>query len=263
MRRRKKDIFDGNFDPANVGSVKGGGGGTLPDIDLEEDGLLVNNEVESDEDDGMGGRLRSGPGGGGIIVPYSFQPTPVGGTAVGQQYQNHPQMQQIVAADDEGAALAAGYTNSKRAMRHQYAQRHTPTNQTIHPSSNPNQHHLNPFIVPLEQYSPEPFVFSSSSGGGNANEIEAVGGVISNRQLPAFQQQSYLQSEPRQQQQDLSSSSLTLVSSQPPTYRAGTAVVVHEDGDRDVLSKDEEAEEDREVLSTEVPPTYDSLLRRE
>ena len=51
--------------------------------------------------------------------------------------------------------------------------------------------------VSPEPYSPEPFVLNPSSGGRNANETEAVGGVISNPQLPA----SYLQSEPEPPQQ--------------------------------------------------------------
>jgi len=111
--------------------------------------------------------------------------------------------------------------------------------------------------------------------------MEAMGRVISNPddgrgQLPAFQQ-SYLQSGPgpHQQQQYPSSSSSTAVPFQPqhpqsqsPTpSRAGTAVVVHEDGGRVVLGKGEEAEGEREeVLNPEIPPTYDSLpvdVRRE
>ena len=84
--------------------------------------------------------------------------------------------------------------------------------------------------VSPEPYSPEPFVLNPSSGGRIANETEAVGGVIS--QLPAFQQ-SYLQSEPEPPQlEDLLP---TVVPSQLPTYRAGTAIVVHEDDGREVL----------------------------
>ena len=162
LRKRRKDIFDGNFDPAIVGSSSGGGG-TLPKIDLGENGLLMDsNGVGVDEDDGMGGRLAVGPGNGGIITPYSFQPAdpaPIGGMAIGggqyqggvggqQQFQGgqlqgpQPQMQQmsnmgvgpsaavdgaVVGAVVGGAAGAAaltatGYPNEKRAMRQQQQQ---------------------------------------------------------------------------------------------------------------------------------------------
>ena len=324
LRKRRKDEFDGNFDPANVGSVKGGGGGTLPKIDLGENGLLMgSNGAGVDEDDGMGGRLAVGPGGGGIITPYSFQPAPVGGTAVGgQQYQNQPQMQQMSnigrAADGVGAVSAAGYPNEKRAMRQQQYAQHTP-NQSVssgsfYPSSSIANQQMNPHSVSPEPYSvtsdgsssvggsasggiyyqpmgrgpsPGPSVLSSSSGGGggrNAKEMEAMGRVfIANpdeargqQHLPAFQQ-AYLQTGPgphqQQQHQYMSSSSSSTAQPQqysqqshsPPVTRAGTAVVVHEDGGRVVLRKGEEAGE-REVLNPEIPPTYDSLpadVRRE
>ena len=123
-------------------------------------------------------------------------------------------------------------------------------------------------------------VLSSSSSGGrrNAKEIEAMGGgrvMIANpdengRQIPAFQQ-AYLQNGPGpHQQQYLPSTSSSVPSHQQHRVsRAGTAVVVHEDGGRVVLrGKGEEGEEEgeREVLSPEIPPTYDSLpvdVRRE
>ena len=82
LRKRRKDEFDGNFDLA-------GCGGTLPKIELMEDDLMPVGKyrVGVDEDDGMGGRLGAGPGTGGIITPYSFQPVPVSGTAVDDQQQ--------------------------------------------------------------------------------------------------------------------------------------------------------------------------------
>ena len=359
LRKRRKDIFDGNFDPAIVGSSSAGGG-TLPKIDLGENGLLMDgNGVGVDEDDGMGGRLGVGPGGGGIITPYSFQPAapaPIGGMAIGgggnaqqfgggQQLQGQlPQMQQMsnigvmgadggVAAVGGGAAAAAGvaavsatgYPNEKRAMRQQQQQqygRHTPNQSvssgSLYPSSTQQMMIMN---SPNGTSSPEPEpysadgsssfggsggsgsgggiyyqtmgrgpggqgqgqmlpVLSSSSSGGrrNAKEIEAMGGgrvMIANpdengRQIPAFQQ-AYLQNGPGpHQQQYLPSTSSSVPSHQQHRVsRAGTAVVVHEDGGRVVLrGKGEEGEEEgeREVLSPEIPPTYDSLpvdVRRE
>jgi len=263
LRIRRKHSFDGNFDPANVGYVKDGGGGTLPITGLEENGLLMgSNEAEDD-----GTRGSSGTGHGGIIMPYypgsHFQPAPVGGTAVGQ---NHPQMQPIsnigVAADGVGAALAAGYPNRNRVpMGQQNAQPHT-SNQSIssgsfYPSSSSPNPHLYSNSVSSEPYTPGPFVLSPSSGGRNA---EAMGGVISNPQLPAFQQANLQTASgpgPRQQQQYLSSSSPRAVPSQLPTLsRADTDFVVHEDGGRVVFG---EQEGEGEVLNSELPPTYDSL----
>ncbi|KAF9556215.1 hypothetical protein CPC08DRAFT_725904 [Agrocybe pediades] len=60
-RRRNKNEFDGNFDPAHVTGGVGGGGGTLPQMNI-------------DDDDGVGGRLESGVVGGGVISPYSYNP---------------------------------------------------------------------------------------------------------------------------------------------------------------------------------------------
>ena len=322
LRKRRKDEFDGNFDPANVGSVKGGGGGTLPKIDLGESGLLMNNGgVE--EDDGMGGRLGSGPEGGGIITPYAFQPAPIGGGMAvgGQQYQNQqPQQMSNIGVVGDGVAAAAaavsatGYPNEKRTMRQQQQQygQHTPNQSvssgSLYPSSSHANHNMNPNGVSPEPYSatsdgassvgggsggvyyqsmargpsPGPSVLSSSSGGRHAKEMEAMGRVIANpdggqqqqqqQQLPAFQQ-SYLQTGPgpHQQQQhpqyvvsspsSSSTAQYPLSSHSPTPSRAGTAVVVHEDGGRVVLRKGEgeEAEGEREVLSPEIPPTYESL----
>ena len=187
LRKRRKDEFDGNFDPAFVGSGKGGGGGTLPKIDLGENGLLMGSNGERVyEDDGMGGRLGAGPEGGGIITPYAFQPAPVGGTAIGgQQHQNQQsQMQQmsnigVAAADGVGvaaaASTAAGYPNEKRArqQQQQYAQ-HTPNTSvssgSLYPSSSTANQHMIPNSV-----SPEPYSVtsdgSSSFGGSGSGAI--------------------------------------------------------------------------------------------
>ena len=128
LLNRRKDGFDGNFDPTHVKGPRGGSK-SLPKIDLGEHSLI--NGAEVDEDDGMGGRLGAGPGRGGIIAPYPFQLTPGSGNFVGgQQHQNQLQMQQMsrVAAD---GVLAAGCPNKKRAMRQQYHDvGHTP-NQPI------------------------------------------------------------------------------------------------------------------------------------
>ena len=261
-----------------------------------------------DEDDGMGGRLGAGAGGGGIIMPYAFvPPAPVGGAGVG----SHPQMHQLSnvggAGDGVGvaaaaAAAAAGYGNEKRAMRQQY---HTPnpsiSSGSHYPASSTNLQHFNASGVgspepqsptsdgfssiggsafggvnyrPLSGNSPGHSVLSSSSGGRNAKEMEAMGmAVVANPddipgQLPGFQQ-AYLQSGPgpHQQQYLSSSSSSTAVPTQhsPTPSRAGTAVVVHADGGRVVLRKGE-GEGEPEALNTEIPPTYDSLpvdVRRE
>ena len=88
-RKRRKNDFDGNFDFIHVNL--NGRSGTLPKIDLGEDGLMGNNGVEVDEDDGMGGRLGAGPGCGGIISPYPLQLAPVTGTTNGGlKHQNKP-----------------------------------------------------------------------------------------------------------------------------------------------------------------------------
>jgi hypothetical protein len=310
LRRRRRDPFDGNFDPANITSVQGGGGGgTLPKIDLGEGGIMGEGRGGGliDEDDGMGGRLGAGAGGGGIIMPYAFvPPAPVGGAGVGA----HPQMHQLSnvggAGDGLGvaaaAAAAAGYGNEKRAMRQQYPQ-HTPnpsiSSGSHYPASSSTLQHFNTSGVvspepqsptsdgfssiggsavggvnyrPLSGHSPGPSVMTSSSGGRNAKEMEAMGrAVVANPDdIPGQHlgfQQAYLQSGPGPHQQQYSSSSSTPVATQhsPTPSRAGTAVVVHEDGGRVVLRKGE-GEGEAEALNTEIPPTYDSLpvdVRRE
>ena len=309
LRKRRKDEFDGNFDPAHVTSVKGGGGGgTLPNIDLGENGLLGNGNGAGaavvDEDDGMGGRLGAGAGAGGIIVPYAFKPSiPLAGGSVGGH--QHPQMQQManVGLTAGGVAASAGYGNEKRAMRQAYAQQdqiystsghtrqqstslsvssgsHYPTTlapssshpgyfqnqQLIRNSASPEPNtpgasdgsssfggggvYYNPQSMGRGGPSPGPSVLSSSSGGRNAKEMEAVGRVVVNPEdgvggSQAFQ--AYLQNGP---QQPSASSSGPILS-----QRGGASVVVHEDGGR-VIPKGAEAEA---ALSPEIPPTYDSL----
>ena len=227
LRKRRKDKFNGNFEPAiakNVGRASGMG-------------LMGDSEV--DEDDGMRGMLGAGPE--GVITPYPFQPAPIGGTAVGGQHQ--PQMWQTsntaLAADGVGARLAAGHPNGKRAGQ-QIHDLHT-SNPSL---SNPNQQ--------------DHFVLSPSSGGGNTNETETMGEDIFNPYLLTGPERH----EPPscQHQQHLSTTSPTAVPPQPP--RAGAAVVVHEDGAQVVLCKGDseegEGEIDWEVLNSESPP-YDSL----
>lgn len=295
MRKRRKDEFDGNFDPASVSFIqrRSGGGGTLPRIDPE--------------DDGMGGRL--GTGDGGIISPYAAKPsTPIAGGVGGQQYQNqqYPQMQQMAnvggAGVSEKQALRMQYTPDQQQQAYNTPHHHTPSVSsgshypaTLASSAGPyipNQH-LNPlpgpytpglssdgsssvgggvYYHPQSGPSPRPSVLSSSSGGRHAKEMEAMGRVVANPdeahgQFPAFQ--AYLQNgpgphQPQQYPQSSSSSaspapvpSHQYQNSQPQT--AGSAVVVHADGGRVVLRKGGDAEGEGEVLSPEIPPTYDSL----
>jgi hypothetical protein len=100
-RRRIQSEFDGNFDPAHVSGAGGlggaGGGGTLPQIDVDED------------DDGMGGRLNGGVGGGGIISPYPF-------TAPQEMTHSNISAAPLMA----GAALGAGagYAGGQYAHSH-------------------------------------------------------------------------------------------------------------------------------------------------
>lgn len=60
-RSNTNDDFDGDFNPTRVTPGHTGGGGTLPQIDMEE------------EDDGMGGRLGHG-GIGGLVTPFTYNP---------------------------------------------------------------------------------------------------------------------------------------------------------------------------------------------
>lgn len=90
-QRNAKDDFDGNFDPARVGGA--GGGGTLPQIDV-------------DEDDGVGGRLATGAEGGGIISPYSYTPSAL------PQMSQSSNMPLVGAAAGAGGASASSYYNN-------------------------------------------------------------------------------------------------------------------------------------------------------
>ncbi|KAH9476149.1 hypothetical protein JR316_0011720 [Psilocybe cubensis] len=95
-RRRTKNEFDGNFDPAYVSGRAGGvegGGGTLPRIPLSDEDL---------GDDGMGGRLNSGVSGGGIISPYAYNPNANAGGGGGMS-----QVQPLLAGAAVGAGAAA------------------------------------------------------------------------------------------------------------------------------------------------------------
>jgi len=222
LRKRRKDKFDGrsgNLDHRDA-YVKGGGSGTTPKIDLEEDDVMNDNEVRGDEDDGMRGRLGDAPEGGGIITPYPFHPAPLGGTAVsGQQSQHQPHMRQIsntaVAADGVGAGLAAGHPNGKRARQRIHA---------IH-TSEPSS------PIPNQQ---DPFVLSPSSGGEPEPGQEEL--------------------------EHLLTSSPTAVPFQLPRAGTAVVVVHEDGGRVVLRKgEDGEGEPEGEVLITELPPTYDSL----
>jgi hypothetical protein len=248
LRRRRKRAFDGNFDPAHV---RGGGSGTLPKIDLGEDGLMGNNGVE---DDGMGGRLGAGPGRGGIIAPYPIQLAAVIGTA-GNSQRN-------LKGVAVGAAKEVGRSESKkkRALGQQYFQR-TPNQPTSSGFSYPSSFHpkrqLTPNSVSPASYSvltsdespsfggsgsggvyyqsmgrgpsPRLSVLALLSGGKNANEMEAMPNPYDvHEQLPTFQQacmQTGFGPHP-------SARSDVFISDH---------VVVYEDGGRLALRKGEEA----------------------
>ena len=217
LRRRRKNAFDGNFDPAHV---KGGGSGTLPKIDLGEDGLMGNNGIE---DDGMGGRLGAGPGSGGIIMPYPFQLAAVSGTAVGSQRKGE-------AAGGVSAASAAGCSKTKQlgATRQQYVQQHTP-----------NQ--------PISSVSFYPSLFYPKF------EMEAnLKPVTSNpdgrEQLPTFQEAC------------MQTGSGPHPSAATSVVFVSDHVVVHKDGARvALLRKGDSAKGKREVLNSGVQPTCDRL----
>ncbi|CAA7263979.1 unnamed protein product [Cyclocybe aegerita] len=145
-RRRSHDEFDGNFDPARLASGKagGGGGGTLPQIDLE------------DEDDGMGGRLNTGVNGGGVISPYTYTPTP--------QMSHVASAPLVGTAAGVGAAAAAGaaYSNEKRhGSQSQYS--NGPSSASYYPPTSTDGHVPTSPITSSEGGYP-PTSMTSSSG---------------------------------------------------------------------------------------------------
>lgn len=75
-KRRLRDEFDGNFDPQAVAHNKhpslGGEGATK----INSTARPASMALDGDEDDGMGGRIARGAGGGGVISPYPFASPP-------------------------------------------------------------------------------------------------------------------------------------------------------------------------------------------
>jgi len=141
-RRRTKLEFDGNFDPAHVTSKRneGYGGATLPRMDLADEEML--------EDDGMGGRLGAGAGGGGIISPYAYQPpVPVAATAmasgaapVQQRHQRNPsygQPQQQQQYYDSNNPPASPVTSGMSSEGGYQPTHHTTSSGSHYPYVNP------------------------------------------------------------------------------------------------------------------------------
>ena len=81
----------------------------MPNIELGNEGGL--------EDDGMGGRLGAGPDTGGIISPYSYQPTATTSSHGGPHMAEAALGAGVLGA---GAAAASTYPNEKR-RQNQYA----------------------------------------------------------------------------------------------------------------------------------------------
>ena len=66
-------------------------------------------------------------------------------------------------------------------------------------------------------------------------------------------------SQPHHHHTHAPSASVSTTASAP--VRAGSAVVVHQDGGRVVMRKGERVDEEREEPLEEIPPTYDSLVQ--
>ena len=149
--------FDGNFDPSHIGGGKEyagpGAGATLPTIDVE--------------DDGMGGRLAGGPGGGGIISPYPFAAPPSSSLAGSTPpLSSSAIVGSGVAGIGAGAAAGALYTNEKY---------HHPQTSPVHSSFSDAQYApsqttassyyptVAPYAPPFRGPSPGPSVVSPTS----------------------------------------------------------------------------------------------------
>lgn len=89
-----------------------GGGGTLPQMNVE--------------DDGMGGRLGAGPGGGGVISPFPFASPPVANTSPSSPPRPNMQMGHgnYLHAGGAGAAMMGAAAGAAYANNDQSPQSH-------------------------------------------------------------------------------------------------------------------------------------------
>ncbi|KAH8825572.1 hypothetical protein DL96DRAFT_1609307 [Flagelloscypha sp. PMI_526] len=265
-RRREKefDAFDGNFDPSKF--VANSGGGTLPDIDLDDA------PPGAPPDDGMGGRLAGSDVGGGVVTPY-----PYGSTPYGQEMTQH-NMGRTGSPPLSASAAAVGgyYPHQGHGDYPDYAPGtpHTASTGSGYPQHTPTNPNFMPIPMPAVPHSPPPSGSSSGGshpgpGGGyvpSSKEREAFGGrhVMNPDAEPAQQgrptsvysqeaHQNYLAHGP-----SLAASSTTSAGGDFNPYlghagNRGSGVVVHTDGGRVPEEPEPSGSGD------EIPPTYESI----
>lgn len=281
LRRRnsnRNDDFDGDFNPTRVTpGHTGGGGGTLPQIDVEE------------EDDGMGGRL--GHGVGGIVTPFTYNPA--------SNEMAHVNSSAPLLAGAAGG-FAAGYAVDQYGR--QISQPTSPI-QSQYSSEGPypatsttgssGYHNQGPYAPPTGRGpSPGPTLntgtgaHSSSSGHGSALGAGAGAGLaagvyspMSSKEREAYgisrshvvnpddaaglqvpygglgeeAHRAYLQDGPQQRLSGYSvGASSAYVVPDPQSSPSGGSVIVHQDGGRFEHPMKEEVQH-------EIPPTYDSI----
>ncbi|KJA26571.1 hypothetical protein HYPSUDRAFT_52453 [Hypholoma sublateritium FD-334 SS-4] len=290
-QRNAKDDFDGNFDPARVGGT--GGGGTLPQIDV-------------DEDDGVGGRLATGAEGGGIISPYSYTPSALPQMS---QASNMPLVGGAAAAAAGAGAGSAGsyYNNSGSASYYPGTSSEGAPGSPVLSAGRSSEGGYYPASANPYGAGPPLSTVSGSehssggygAGGGvagagaagalglagaahahnrrSAKEMEALGARVTN---PDEARAAYLQYGPGGAQSvgpgqyypaqgeggsgangSGNGNGYVPDALRPGLGSVGSGVVVHQDGGR-VLGKGRApaVEEGAEDQLPEIPPTYDSLL---
>ena len=282
-QRRAKDDFDGNFDPARVGGS--GGGGTLPQIDV-------------DEDDGVGGRLAAGAEGGGIISPYSYTPSVlpqmsqssnmplVGAAGGGAGYYPGPgsgggsgSASYYPGTSSEGApgspVLSAG--RSSEGGGGYYPASANPYGSGPPLSAVSGSEHSSggygPGVVGAGAAGALGLVGGAAAGHAynrrSAKEMEALGARVTN---PDEARAAYLQHGPAPGQYYngggegsngngyANGSGAGSEGLRPAGGSVGSGVVVHQDGGRVMGKGRTPAVEEQEDQLPEIPPTYDSLL---
>ena len=172
-KRRLRDEFDGNFDPQAVFHNKHpsrGGDGAAANT-----ARPVSAAVNADEDDGMGGRIARGAGGGGVISPYPFASPPT------HQQQQMSQYSQGGLGVPPGAVMPniAAYNNELAQQQQQQQQQ--------------QGHHRNPSSTSSGTF---PGGRPPSSGSfGYQTQAAPYGQFLQGQQYPQGQGQQYAQGQ--------------------------------------------------------------------
>ncbi|PFH50274.1 hypothetical protein AMATHDRAFT_61484 [Amanita thiersii Skay4041] len=249
-RRKNKldDEFDGNFDPVRVGGASsgrdGGFGGTLPNIDINE------------EDDGMGGRLAaSGLGIRGTVTPFthdaSQQPEMSEKARLAYAAQGHDSLSQVPSFPPAHSPSHSMGRPGPTSVSSEGGYAPTAGSSSVY------GHYTQPHMQPYQQQQ-YPQVYGSSHSTSPGPTSTGAGSILGHgyNETIVSGPAAGGSSDARSAKEREAATERRPQVANPEGYgNNNSGIIVHQDGGRLNMTRQPEEVE----VQQEIPPTYDSL----